>query len=437
MLNSAKNRALKPFDVVSLRSSSLVRNISKVYGGDVLSKVLGTGTLLLLIRGLSVDDYAAYTAFWAILSLLPGLVGGGVNKALVRFSGEYLSRNVRRPCELYLMGFLFQVVLYVVTCGFLFSVSDKVSSLLFGNEAFSLVFQYGLIAGLGVLLIEGGRSIYQAEERFGNYIRTLWVRQILSFIVILTLFLVRRLDIGGAVFSVTAVNLVVGTAIGIHIFENSSFKKLRVFLTKEIDIVKDFVRSTGWLSAYFFTLATFQRLDIFMLSHFSTELELANYGVAFRYYSMALLLLGSIHAVLLPRFAKVDMQEPGKQRSFAFGWFMVFRWLIIPIAMVDLFGKSIFVWINGTQYEKAFYIFVVFSVGIWLSLMFSPLVNVLISRKAFKFLFVLAVGALIMNFAGNYLLIPIWGGIGAAVATIVSHGLINIASGARISLSDK
>lgn len=423
--------------MVSVGSSPWVKNISKVYGGDILSKVPAIGTLLLLIRGLNVSDYAAYTAFWAILSLFPGLVGNGVNKALVRFSGEYLSKNGRRPCELYIMGFVFQVVSYVVACGALFSISDKVTSLLFGQKAFSFAFRYALVAGLGVLLIEGGRSVYQAEERFGNYIRTVWVRQILIFIVILTLFLARRLDIGGAVFSMTAVNLIVGTAIGIHIFKDSSFKKLRVFLTEQSDIVKDFVRSTGWLTAYFFTLTAFQRLDIFMLSRFSTELELANYGVAFRYYSMALLLLGSIHAVLLPRFAKVDMQEPTKQRTFVFGWLRVFRWLIIPIAIMDSFGKSIFVWINGAQYEKAFYIFVVFSVGIWLSLMFSPLVNVLISRKAFEFLFVLAVGALIMNFAGNYLLIPIWGGIGAAVATIVSHGLINIASGARISLSDK
>jgi len=57
-------------------------------------------------------------------------------------------------------------------------------------------------------------------------------------------------------------------------------------------------------------------------------------------------------------------------------------------------------------------------------LMFSPLVNVLMSRKAFKFLFTLAVGALILNFSGNYLLIPLWGGFGAAVVTILSHNFL-------------
>lgn len=435
MLNLVKNRAGE-ISYITLRSSPLVKNISKVYGGDILSKVFALGTLLLLIRGLSVNDYAAYTAFWAILSLIPGLVGSGINLALVRFSAEYLSKNGKRPFELYLTSFLFQIVLYAIACTILLSASDKVNSLLFGSKSFSSAFRYGLIAGLGILLTQGGRSIYQAEERFGDYIKTLWFRQILGFVVILSLFLLRRLDFQYAVFSMVAVNLIVGALVSVHIFRDSNLRVLVASLTEQADIIKDFLRSTGWLIAYFFTLTAFQRLDVFMLSHFSTEQELANYGVAFRYYSMALLLLGSIHAVLLPRFSKIDMQDPSKQRQFTLRWLKTFVWLIVPIAIVDLLGKPLFIWISGAQYERAFYIFVIFSIGIWLSLMFSPLVNILRSRKAFKFLLMLSVGAFCLNFIGNYFFIPIWGGFGAAIMTILSHGLINVTSGIRVFLSD-
>ena len=80
------------------------------------------------------------------------------------------------------------------------------------------------------------------------------------------------------------------------------------------------------------------------------------------------------------------------------------------------------------QYERAFYVFIVFSIGAWLSLMFSPLVNVLMSRKAFGFLFTLGACALVLNFTGNYFLIPLWGGFGAAIVTISSIALINISA---------
>jgi len=439
MSNLFKNGILKmPYSYIeTLRSSSLARNISKVYSGDILSKILAVGTLLLIIRGLSIKDYAAYTAFWSILSLVPGLIGGGINMALVRFSAEYFSKTNKRPLGLYLTSFSFQVMLYFLFCIILLSITDKITPLLFGQKAFGPALQYGLIAGLGLLLTQAGRSIYQAEERFGIYIKTLWLRQILAFAVIIFLFLTKLLNFQHVAQSMIFVNLAVGGIVGFHIFKELNLRQLFVSFGEQFGIIKSFLSSTGWLITYFFTLTAFQRLDIFMLSHLSTEGELANYGVAFRYYSLALLLLGSIHAVLLPQFSKVKMQDPGKQRQFTLKWLKMMVWLIIPIAIADALGKPLFIWVNGMQYEKAFYIFVVFSAGIWLSLMLSPLVNVLMSRKAFKFLFLLVVGALILNFTGNYLLIPLWGGLGAAVVTILSHGLINVTSAVRVFFSTR
>ena len=174
-----------------------------------------------------------------------------------------------------------------------------------------------------------------------------------------------------------------------------------------------------------------------MLSHFSTESEFANYGVAFRYYSIAMLALSSIHAVLLPKFSRVDMQDIDKQRQFSYKWIKTAVWLIVPLTIADIFGKSLFVLINGIQYEKAFYMFTIFSAGILLSLMFSPLVQIIMARKAFKFLFLLGVGAFVLNVAGNYFLIPLWGGLGAALVVILSNGFINIASWLRILYSTR
>jgi O-antigen/teichoic acid export membrane protein len=197
-----------------------------------------------------------------------------------------------------------------------------------------------------------------------------------------------------------------------------------LFIRGEFGLIKEYLSSTKWLITYFFTLAAFQNLSVFMLSHLSIEEELANYGVAFRYYSIALLLLGSINAVLLPKFSKVEMQDIKRQRMFTLRWLRNMVWLIMPLVITALIGKPLFIWINGNQYEKAFYIFVVFSVGIWLSLMFSPLVNILMSRKEFRFLFIISAVAFILNFTGNYILVPIWGGFGAALVTILSHNLL-------------
>lgn len=421
----------------SLKSSALARNITKVYGGDLLSKLFGIGITILIIRGLPINDYAAYTAFLGIMVLVPELIGSGVRSALVIFSAEYISMKGRKPFEIYIASLIFQISLYSIVCIFLFLFMDEATNLLFGQKTFDSAIRYGLIAGLGVLITNNGRGIFQAEEKFGNYIKTIWLRQILLFTIILTLFILKRINYVNSVQAIIVVELFVAGIITFHIFHDINVNKVIEFFKKQSGIVKEFIVSTRWLIGYFFVSSSFQKLDIFMLSHFSLQEELANYGVAFRYYTLSLMLLNSIHAVLLPRFSKVDMHDLAKQRQFATKWLKMTIWLIIPIAIIDITCKPLFMKINGPQYEGAFSIFIIFSIGIWLSLMFSPLVNIFLTRKAFKFLFILGIGAFVLNFTGNYYLIPIWSGFGAAVITVFSHALINIISILRVRYSTK
>jgi O-antigen/teichoic acid export membrane protein len=147
--------------------------------------------------------------------------------------------------------------------------------------------------------------------------------------------------------------------------------------------------------------------------------------VAGRFYSSALLLLSSIHAVLAPRFANVEMLDHEKQRRFTTKWLRITLWLPLPVLGGLVLGQPLFLWVVGEQYERSFLILLVLSVGLCLSLAFSPIVNVLMARKEFKFVFGLGVLALALNVIGNLSLIPRWGGVGAAAITVVTHATVN------------
>ncbi len=409
----------------SIKASALAINVSKVYFGDVISKVFGLGTIILLIRGLNVNDYASYIAFYTILNLMPGLIGNGINMSLVRFSSEHISSGSgNRPLQLYLVSFVFQFVLYLVLCVILLIFAENIKGIFFGDKVFGYAFQYGLLAGLGWLLTQAGRSIYQAEERFETYVKTLWARQLSVLIIISFLFISKKLNFQTVSLSIVIMELIIGSTIVFHTIGNLNIQKFQKVIEEHRQLIKDFLSSSGWLVAYFFILAMVQRVDIFLLSHLSSKIEIANYGVSYNYYAMALLILGSINVVLLPRFSKADMQSNEKHRDFIFKWIKNTSWLIMPIIILDIICKPVFMWVNGAQYEKAYYIFVIFSFSVWLSLMLSPLVNVLISRKAFRFMFIVAVLGFVINFIGNYYMIPKWGGMGSAFIKILSHNLL-------------
>ena len=159
----------------------MVRNIGKVYSGGVLSKAFAIGSLLLLVRGLSIGEFAAYTVFHSIRNLVPGLVYGGINVALVRFSTEYLSREKRKPVELYFMAFVSGTFLFALFSIFLLSMSGTVCSILFGGAEYKDSFRYGLLAGafLGLYLItwQGGMifvviiAVYLIIQYIINHLR--------------------------------------------------------------------------------------------------------------------------------------------------------------------------------------------------------------------------------------------------------------------------
>ncbi len=409
-------------------NSPTIRNILKVSFGDVASKVFSVATVFLLIRGLSILDYANYTTFSGVSYLFPGIVGAGINMALVRFSADQLSRGKGKPLELYFLAVFLQLTIYTLMAILCLFFPAQSSRLLFGQPTLALPLKLGLFAGLGLLITQFARSLYQAEEKFNPYIGIIWLTQICIFLFLIALWLFHLLSFPSVATVFATLQLAIGLWLLAKYLKHFEFYTLKNFLLHRRNELKRFLAGSGWLIGYFLILNLFSRMDVLMLLHFKDKEELAIYGVAFQYYNLSLLFLGSIHAVLLPKFSRVEMQEAERQKAFIKQWLRWSLWLVVPVILFDAFGKPIFTWINGDVYEKSFPIFVVFSFGLWLSMMFSPLVNILISKGEFRFLFSLSILAFFLDILLNLVLVPPLGGIGAAITLIVSIGLINAAS---------
>ena len=403
--------------------SPTLRNISKVYGGDMISKVFAVAMALILIRGMSQVDYAFYISFSAVAALLIGLVGAGINNALVRFSAEYQSSTGKIPYTLYMFALITQIAifLFLIFCVFIFPAQS--AKLLFGKPTLDHLLPVSMLFGLGNILLVSGQSILQSEERFDFYIRTLWIKQGLFFIIVVGLWFFRSLIFQRVAWGLTFAQLVIG--IGVLYYSIADIRTInwQEKIREEAYLMRNFLNASGWLIAYFVTLAGFSQMDKLMLLRFASASELANYGVAFQYYSFALLLLGSILTVLTPKFSRIEMQDPIRHRQFLLKWLQYSAWIGLPVILFIVFGKPIFIFLNGIQYEHSFGILAILSVGVWLSLMLSPLVTILISRKEFRFLFLLAANAFLISLVLFYIGVRNWGGLGAAVVVILVNNV--------------
>jgi len=118
------------------------------------------------------------------------------------------------------------------------------------------------------------------------------------------------------------------------------------------------------------------------------------------------------------------MQNPVAQKEFLNKWTKTLVWLIIPIVLLIIVAKPLYVLINGSQYSNSYTMFSILAIGVWLSLLLSPLTNILMSRKEFRYLFILSLIALVLSFPIFYFSITLLGGIGAAIGVIAVHNVI-------------
>ncbi len=403
-------------------------NIIIVYSADFLSAIIGAGIIIILIRNLSETDYGLYTNFIAVLGFVTSIIGGSLNLISTRYAAEYIALYKKIPSDIYGINLFFQVLFLFFILIIIIPNTIKLSQVFFLSDLYSKPILLGGIASIGFALIEIARSIFQSIEKFKEYGILKIIKQVFLFAGIYLLLRINKLNFQNVVFVWIGVLYIFGTVLFFF------FKKWISF-SFEIIKIKEFLKGTRWLLIYFLFLSLFSYLDIFMLSRFRSIKEVAIYGVAFKYYSLILLILGSIHAVLLPKFSKIDYKSLRKQKSFINNWIKLSSFVIIPIGMLIIFAKPLMNFLNGLKYIDSIFPFQIFCIGIVISLIFSPIVNILIARKEYSFLALLGFLAFSMNFIGNYFFIPLYGVMGATVVTILSFGIINISVYLKIKLS--
>lgn len=411
--------------MASFLSSPTARNILRVVSGETVTKIIVFFSTLLLIRGLTQGDYDGYVTFQSARILFAGLVGGGVNLVMVRYGAELRSRTGRRPLGLYRMALLLQVGVYgvLLAVGFLFL--NQLSQWVYGRLDHAWLVGGGLVAGAGYMLIQLFRGIYQAEERFNVFVIAFWVdtAMILTYLGILRL--VNNLTLPWVIPGIAGIDIFVGAFL---LWGSLGRSSPHDDLSLHSNTVTEVLRAAAWLIGYYAVLAILSQADVMMLGHYSNEIERACYGVALRYYMLALMSLGVINAVLLPKLSHADMQDPKNQVTFIRKWLRLSVLVALPLLVFDLVGRPVFTWLNGERYSAAFDVWIILSVGIWIGLMTSPLVSAVISRRYFRALFLLGACGLAASFICGYTLIPLWGGRGAAVATVVGNAVINLSS---------
>lgn len=401
--------------------AGMVRRLISVAGVNLLAKAVAFGAGVWVIRALAPPEYARFANAQAVYSLVVAIVFSAYNFELVRAYGVAVSTNnggaaattvLRDFTALTILSYL--PLLLVGTL-----VAEPLAVWLFADASFASPIRWGVWAGAGMVVGNLGLYIQQAREQFAGYNRQNLLRHVL---LVPGLWLV--FAAGWTTHQATmAVFLLAQLLPSLLYFLHPAQRGLWNWRGLQLRQLRSYLTGLGGLIAYFVFQSLFDQLGIFLLSRYGTAIELAEFGVAQRAYVTLVMLLLSVQAVLLPRFARQQSaSDHTNQRRFLLRWIAGTLAAAIPVVGVAWVAQPAWVWLFD-GYAWAYQLFLVLLIGAWILLAGTPALSLLVSRQRYTTVATGSLLALMVLGIVAALGMPAYGAWAVAVGTATGIGI--------------
>lgn len=409
----------------SLDASELTRSFRRGFAAtfavDLVTKVMGAAMVVILIRGLSVKEYAYVTLLLTLAQFVGSAAGGGVRTRYLREEAEQFSRHGSVRDEQPFTRAVVRSAALLLLVGASAVPLIWATSLVSAYLSAGVFVLYALALAVGLSTAELAIARFQARRQFLAAAAVTAARSAAllaaSVLIVLSGSGMHLLNVW-FIASVLLVAVVVAGPAAVRGGLKSA-ANLRVLV---------FNREEGWLSVYYLAAAGFAYVDVLVAGAMLSELQLASLGAALRYVAIVQSPIPALGAMLRVRTSQVDViDSPAKQRAMILDWL---RRSTLPaalfVAVAAALAPVIIPQIDGGKYPSsvlAFQILLLTAVSAYLT---APAVSMLMAQRAYVFLAGTYVAALLLNAVGDVVVAPIFGIAGIATVSSVVYVAIDV-----------
>lgn len=384
--------------------------------GNILPKAISFLMLPVITRFVTRDDYGIITSITAIASILGVIAALQIGSALRRCYFDYKSDQDRK---LFVGTTLISVSTLNLVVVFLCFLGQNILQSVFPEVPFFPFYAIGLITVPLVSVFSVFQTVYQVEQKPIPFVIMSLLSFTLNMVFLIVFVVVNKMGARGMLLAALIANglsLPIAFSMGRRLFVlNWSFSMFKNALSFGIKCIP-FVL-TGYIITY---------MDRVLVSRYASNEELGLYGVAFKLAGILALVNSAIIMSFEPFFFKVASTEEEKNAKNLLGLLCT---KIIIVFLFFVLGMLLF-------YENI--------VDIMLDVKFSKVSEILpflilanlfnfwdgvgslgtkFAKKHIWFTPIYIVAGL-TNLGLNILWIPKYGAVGAAMATMVSTGIV-------------
>jgi O-antigen/teichoic acid export membrane protein len=369
--------------------------------------------LLITARSLGTTEYGIFSFSLSLCYIISILMDFGLNQISVK----WLARGEK---EKYYIGFKGRFLTILLGLAIVLISSLLISSL------FRQTFIILGVSFCGISLLNICYSYFRGIETMGlEAILSIFHRVLLLGLGILFFHYYKALSITASYAFLLSSSIALLLAFFVlYRFLPDLFTKLTIIKINQIfPILKE---SFPLMAVGFFGMI-YYRVDILMLTYFQELSEVGLYSGAYKLMEGTFLLPSVIMAATFPRLSQYGRD---KGRNFIHFWgklFLIFLFLAVVVYIsVRLFAPYLVEIILGAEYLKSIVIFKILIISLFAVYPGHLVTQTLIALDAQTiYMYVSIVGAF-LNIGLNLILIPRYGSVGAAWATVIAEAIVTI-----------
>ena len=200
------------------------------------------------------------------------------------------------------------------------------------------------------------------------------------------------------------------------------------FIRDDLCLTKNFIISKKLISfGYPFIFSgiaywLFSATDRWMIAYYHGDSEVGNYSVAFRVASISIFVITAFGQAWNPISIKIRTFNPGSYRSIYGNMLYILIAIMYPICLgLAIFYKDILILLSLDVYVETTKAFILITAGNFIYSLFQIVaIGISLSQRTIFFAYISGLAALV-NIALNIFLIPEYGIMGAALATLLTQ----------------
>lgn len=407
-----------------------VEKIAKEGGISLLGNILGKGlffvTQIVIVRLFGTEVFGLYVLGITVAKMIEIVSRFGLDFGSMRFVSIYHKDDAARTKGIILSSMGISFIGSIVIGVLLYLSAGFISESFFCKPELKEVIR---ALSICIPFVSTTFVLTSATQGFHTTKYAVYIREIfqpainISFILI---FFFTSLGLRGAIFAFAISYL--STFILSLYFLNKVYLDSIKEKTKAIFEVKNilmfsiplmFVSILNYIPAW---------TDILMLGHFVSSKDISIYRVASLVPFLLTLVLNASNSIYAPLVAK--LYDNGESNRLDGILKITTRWVFnitLPALIIMVFFSRFIMSLFGTEFvEQGAPILIILALAHFVNCVTGGVAYTLIMTGKQKVEFLNAVVTVITNIVLNYLLIPKYGGLGAAVATGIAYSAINL-----------